>query len=124
MTRQFLPIAALLFGSFLLLFSGGIHALLLPVLLPVRGGAEGFSAFSLGLLGRDWAIGYVAGCVFMAGVVARVGHICKDRGSRVLDRAAQAPGPDRISSSSRRWRRARSPAASSRPHRLSDIGRR
>lgn len=71
MTRQFLPIAALLFGSFLLLFSGGIHALLLPV----RGGAEGFSAFSLGLLGTGWAIGYVAGCVFMAGVVARVGHI-------------------------------------------------
>ena len=71
MTRQLLPISALLLGSALLLFAGGLHGLLLPV----RGGAEGFSALSLGLLGTGWAIGYVAGCVTMASVVARVGHI-------------------------------------------------
>ncbi len=71
MPRQLLPISALLLGSALLLFAGGVHS----ILLPVRGGAEGFTALSLGLLGTGWAVGYVAGCVTMAGVVARVGHI-------------------------------------------------
>lgn len=45
------------------------------MILPVRGAQEGFSAFSLGLLGTGWALGYVAGCVFTAWLVARVGHI-------------------------------------------------
>jgi MFS family permease len=71
MVRQLLPISALLFGSALLLFAGGINGLILPV----RGTDEGFSAQSLGLLGAGWAVGYIAGCWFMAGMVARVGHI-------------------------------------------------
>ena len=71
MTRQLLPIAALLLGSALLLFAGGINALLLPV----RGSAEGFSATSLGLLGTGWAIGYVSGCILTPRLVGRVGHI-------------------------------------------------
>lgn len=71
MTRQILPIAALLTGSAFLLFAGGINGLILPV----RGTAEGFSAFSLGLLGTGWALGYVTGCVAVPHLVARVGHI-------------------------------------------------
>lgn len=71
MTRQILPITALLMGSAFLLFAGGINGLILPV----RGTAEGFSAFSLGLLGTGWALGYVTGCVAVPHLVARVGHI-------------------------------------------------
>ncbi len=71
MVRQILPISALLLGSFFLLFAGGINGLILPV----RGTYEGFSAFSLGLLGTGWAVGYVSGCLFTARLVARVGHI-------------------------------------------------
>jgi MFS family permease len=69
--RQILPISALLLGSAFLLFAGGINQLILPV----RGSAEGFSAFSLGLLGTGWAIGYVSGCLYTPRLVARAGHI-------------------------------------------------
>jgi len=71
MFRQILPISALLLGSAFLLFAGGINSLILPV----RGSAEGFSAFSLGLLGTGWAVGYVSGCIYTPVLVARVGHI-------------------------------------------------
>jgi MFS family permease len=71
MVRQILPISALLLGSAFLLFAGGVNGLILPV----RGTQEGFSAFSLGLLGTGWAVGYVSGCMFTPGLVARVGHI-------------------------------------------------
>lgn len=71
MVRQILPISALLFGSALLLFAGGMNGLILPI----RGTVEGFSAASLGLLGSGWAVGYVLGCLFMARLVGRVGHI-------------------------------------------------
>ncbi|MCR9126001.1 MAG: MFS transporter [Rhodobacteraceae bacterium] len=71
MVRQILPISALLLGSALLLFAGGINALILPV----RGAAEGFSATALGLLGAGWAIGFIAGCWYTPRMVARVGHI-------------------------------------------------
>mgnify|MGYP001024928263 CR=1 FL=1 len=71
MAAQLFSISALLLGSALLLFAGGIHGLILPV----RGGAEGFSALSLGLLGTGWALGYVAGCFTVPRLVARVGHI-------------------------------------------------
>ncbi|WP_088632768.1 MFS transporter [Phaeobacter sp. 22II1-1F12B] len=69
--RQFIPISALLFGSALLIFAGGINALILPI----RGSAEGFSAASLGLLGTGWAVGYVLGCIFCPRLVGKVGHI-------------------------------------------------
>lgn len=71
MTRHLLPIAALLLGSGFLFFAGGMNALLLPV----RGGQEGFSAFSLGLLGTGWAFGFVTGCLVVSKLVARAGHI-------------------------------------------------
>jgi len=71
MIRSLLPLTALLMGSALLLFAGGVNSLILPV----RGEAEGFTAASLGLLGTGWAIGYVAGCLRTPAMVARVGHI-------------------------------------------------
>ncbi len=71
MFRQLLPVSALLFGSGLLLMAGGINGLILPV----RGSMEGFSAFSLGLLGTGWAIGYVSGCLLTPKLVSNVGHI-------------------------------------------------
>lgn len=71
MIRQLLPVSALLFGSALLLFAGGIHGLILPL----RGAEEGFGATSLGLLGTGWAVGYVAGCYFVPRIVGSVGHI-------------------------------------------------
>ncbi|WP_421054289.1 MFS transporter [Leisingera sp. D0M16] len=61
----------MLLGSGLLLFAGGIHGLILPL----RGGAEGFSANALGLLGTGWAFGYVAGCLIAPRLVGAVGHI-------------------------------------------------
>ena len=71
MIRHLLPITALLTGSALLLFAGGINGLILPV----RGAQEGFSDTALGLLGTGWAIGYVAGCVLVPRLVGAVGHI-------------------------------------------------
>ena len=71
MFRQILPIFTLILGSAFLMAAGGINGLILPL----RGSAEGFSAFSLGMLGTGWAIGYVLGCVFVPGVVTRVGHV-------------------------------------------------
>lgn len=70
MFGQLRHVSALLLGSALLLFAGGIHGLILPV----RGSAEGFSATSLGLLGTGWAIGYVLGCIFVPRLVGLVGH--------------------------------------------------
>ena len=71
MFRNILPVSALLLGSMFLLTAGGINGLILPV----RGTYEGFSAFSLGLLGTGWAFGYVLGCIYTPRLVARVGHI-------------------------------------------------
>ncbi len=71
MVRNILPISALLLGSGLLMFAGGIHGLILPV----RGSLEGFSSGSLGLLGTGWAIGYVLGCLIAPRLVGAVGHI-------------------------------------------------
>jgi MFS family permease len=71
MFRQLLPISALLLGAAFLFFAGGINGLILPL----RGNHEGFSAFSLGLLGTGWAIGYVAACLVTPKFVAKIGHI-------------------------------------------------
>lgn len=71
MFGQLFPIMALITGSAFLMLAGGINGLILPI----RGSAEGFSAFSLGMLGTGWALGYVFGCLRVPGIVARVGHV-------------------------------------------------
>ncbi|WP_338722044.1 MFS transporter [Devosia sp. XK-2] len=45
------------------------------MLLPIRGGIEGFSAFQLGLLGSGYFFGFVLGCTFTPSMIMRVGHI-------------------------------------------------
>ncbi|GIL02452.1 MAG: MFS transporter [Alphaproteobacteria bacterium] len=71
MTRQLVPIFALILGSALLMVAGGLHGLILPL----RGSEEGFSAFNLGLLGTGWAIGYIGGCIATPRLVRRAGHV-------------------------------------------------
>ncbi len=57
------------------------HSLSLDGLWPawpaaaLRGGLEGFSVASLGMLGTTWAGGFVAGCIFAPRPVRRVGHV-------------------------------------------------
>ena len=71
MTRMLLPIFALILGSASLMMAGGLNGLILPL----RGSEEGFSTFSLGLLGTGWAIGYMGGCLAVPRLVRRAGHI-------------------------------------------------
>lgn len=68
---QVLKIYALFLGSAILMFGGGLQGLLLSV----RGAEEGFSLFSLGLIGTGWSIGFVAGSIAVPALVQRVGHI-------------------------------------------------
>ena len=69
--RQLVPISALLVGMFALLAAGGLHA----ILIPIRGGLEGFSNFQIGLIGAGYALGFTAGCILVPFVVRRVGHV-------------------------------------------------
>lgn len=71
MNKNHLPLIALLSGSGFLFFAGGVNGLILPV----RGAHEGFSAFSLGLLGTGWAVGYIMGCIYAPRLVSQVGHV-------------------------------------------------
>lgn len=71
MTRHLVPILALIAGSALLMMAGGLNGLILPM----RGAVEGFSTFSLGLLGTGWAIGFIGGCLRVPRQVKRVGHV-------------------------------------------------
>ena len=66
-----LKIYALVIGSALLMFGGGLQGLLLSV----RGAQEGFSLLSLGLIGTGWSVGFVAGSIMVPMLVQRVGHI-------------------------------------------------
>ncbi len=68
---QILKIQALFLSSALLMFGGGLQGLLLSV----RGAKEGFSIFSLGLIGTGWSIGFIAGSILVPMLVRRVGHI-------------------------------------------------
>lgn len=45
------------------------------MLLPIRGGIEGFSAFQIGLLGSGYFFGFVLGCALTPRMIIRVGHI-------------------------------------------------
>lgn len=64
-------ISALLLGSALLMFAGGLQGLLIAI----RGAEEGFSLYALGLIGTSWSVGYIAGTFVVPGIVTRVGHI-------------------------------------------------
>jgi MFS family permease len=71
MPAPLITVASLLLGSAFLLMANGLHGLLLPV----RGGSEGFTVAELGLLGTSWATGFIIGCLVIPAVVRRVGHV-------------------------------------------------
>ncbi|PRD53635.1 MFS transporter [Phyllobacterium myrsinacearum] len=71
MFRSFVQVFALLCGTSFLVMASGLHGLLLPL----RGGAEGFSTTSLGLLGTAWAGGFITACLLAPRLVRRVGHV-------------------------------------------------
>ena len=64
-------IIPLLVASGTLLFAGGIHSLLLPIV----GSSEGFDSLAMGAIGAAWAVGYVLGCLMVPRLVGSVGHI-------------------------------------------------
>ncbi|WP_371929547.1 MFS transporter [Phyllobacterium sp. 21LDTY02-6] len=71
MFRSFVQVFALLCGTSFLVMASGLHGLLLPL----RGGVEGFSTTSLGLLGTAWAGGFITACLLAPRLVQRVGHV-------------------------------------------------
>jgi MFS family permease len=71
MRKNLRPIASLLLGVAFLLAGNG----LLFTLLPLRGQAEGFNAFALGLIGSAYYAGFVGGCLLGPYLILRAGHI-------------------------------------------------
>ena len=45
------------------------------MLLPIRGGIEGFSTLQIALLGSGYFVGFVLGCALAPLAIMRVGHI-------------------------------------------------
>ena len=71
MSRNLLPVFALLSSTLFLFLGNGLQGLLLPV----RGSAEGYSNEVLGFLGTSWAAGFVIGCFVAPAIVRRAGHV-------------------------------------------------
>lgn len=62
---------ALLLGSGLIFASGA----LLGLALPMRATLEGFPTYLIGFIGSAFAAGFVAGCLLVPRLVAKVGHV-------------------------------------------------
>ncbi len=71
MTTKLRPIASLLLGVAFLLVGNGLQF----TLLPLRGAAEGFGSFSLGVIGSAYYLGFVAGCLLAPYAILSAGHI-------------------------------------------------
>ena len=71
MAGQLLPIAALLASTFLMLLAGGLAG----ILLPIRGGLEGWSTTTIGWMGTSYALAFTIGCIVIPHLVKRVGHV-------------------------------------------------
>jgi len=71
MTRQIIPILALLGSMIFLMLGGGLQS----IVIPVRGQIEGFTSFQLGWIGTGWAIGFTIGCIVVPRLVRRAGHV-------------------------------------------------
>jgi MFS family permease len=65
------PIASLLLAVAFLLAGNGLQF----TLIPLRGDAEGFSAFALGVIGSAYYVGFVSGCLLAPYLIVRAGHI-------------------------------------------------
>ncbi len=71
MFRLLAPVSPLLLGVAILLTGQGLQG----TLLPVRAGMEGFSTFSIGLMGGVYFLGFTLGCLRGVALVQRVGHV-------------------------------------------------
>jgi len=71
MAGQLLPIAALLASTFLMLLAGGLAG----ILLPLRGGMEGWSTTTIGWMGTSYSFAFTIGCIVVPHLVRRVGHV-------------------------------------------------
>ncbi|MBL1241742.1 MAG: MFS transporter [OCS116 cluster bacterium] len=71
MFKQIRAVLALLASAGILKFAGGLQGLLIYI----RAGHEKFSTLDISLIGVGWAIGFIAGSLYMPAVVKRVGHI-------------------------------------------------
>ena len=65
------PIASLLLAVAFLLAGNGLQF----TLLPLRGQAEDFSAFAIGVIGSAYYVGFVSGCLLAPYLILRAGHI-------------------------------------------------
>jgi len=71
MIRAIAPVAALLFGTAILLTGQGLQG----TLIPVRATLEDFSTISIGLMGATYFLGFTYGCWKGAALIRGVGHI-------------------------------------------------
>ena len=71
MIRAITPVAALLFGTAILLTGQGLQG----TLLPVRATLEDFSTISIGLMGTAYFLGFTYGCWKGSELIRRVGHV-------------------------------------------------
>ena len=71
MQKNLRPVTSLLLGVAFLLAGNGLQF----TLLPLRGAAEGFDAFALGVIGSAYYLGFVAGCLLAPYAILSAGHI-------------------------------------------------
>ncbi len=71
MLNQIRAVLSLLSSAGILKFAGGLQGLLIYI----RAGYEEFSSYEISLIGVGWAIGFIAGSLYIPHVVKRVGHI-------------------------------------------------
>jgi MFS family permease len=65
------PVASLLLGVAFLLAGHGLQT----TLIPLRGAAEGFGSFEIGVIGSAYYLGFVAGCLLAPYAILSAGHI-------------------------------------------------
>lgn len=71
MIRAIAPVAALLIGVAILLTGQGLQG----TLLPVRATLEGFSAYTVGIIGAAYFLGFTFGCWRGGNLIRGVGHV-------------------------------------------------
>jgi len=71
LSRTIAPFLALLLATSILLIGNGLFG----TLIPLRAGIEGFTTFTVGILGSIYFLGFLAGCILGPHIVRRAGHI-------------------------------------------------
>lgn len=71
MQKSLRPIVSLLLAVAFLLAGNGLQI----TLLPLRGSAEGFGTFTLGVIASAYFVGFVSGCLLSPYLILRAGHI-------------------------------------------------